>query len=213
MSIKNYLLIVTALCARIMMPFTVMIDPSGDAKHTGRVIQDTFERGITLQCAELLKAELNKTIPDIRVILTRVPGETIQPLQNASFANRLQADLYLSISFYLETDIPSHIAIYQYITNQTDHWHKYSPLCFYHVSQAHLINMGLTTALGKKLLKTLQSNAINSFFLPLGLFTIPYKPLLGVKAPALALEAGINQKNDFKYLIKPLVSFIEEIVS
>lgn len=38
--------------------FTLMIDPAGDAKHAGRVIEDSFERGITLQCAEKLKKML-----------------------------------------------------------------------------------------------------------------------------------------------------------
>lgn len=213
MSIKKYILTLIFFHTQSIFSFTVMIDPSGDAKHTGRVIQDTFERGITLQCAELLKKELNKTVPNVRIVLTRVPGETIQPLQNASFANRLQADLYLSISFYLETDIPPHVALYQYITNQTDYWHKYSPLSFYHVSQAHLINIGLTTLLSKKLLKLLQNNNINPFFLPQGLFAIPYKPLVGIKASAIAIEAGINQKDDFKKVIKPLVAFIQEISS
>lgn len=209
---KNIFLLV--LCStHTMLPFTIMIDPSGDAKHTGRVIQDTFERGITLQCAELLKKELNQTLPHVRVVLTRVPGETIQPLQNASFANRLQVDFYISISFYLEPDIPSHISIYQYITQQTDTWHKFEPLSFYHVSQAHLINLNLTTKLGKQLLEILQNNNINPFFKPQGLFAIPYKPLLGIKAPALAIEAGINHKDDYKYLIKTLVTFIKEITS
>lgn len=210
---KKYLRLFALFFMHNTMPFTIVIDPSGDAKHTGRVIQDTFERGITLQCAELLKKELNKAVSEVRVVLTRVPGETIQPLQNASFANRLQADLYLSISFYLETDIPSHISLYQYIANQTDYWHKYSPLSFYHVSQAHLINISATTLLNKKLYKILQNNITNPFFSPQGLFAIPYKPLLGIKAPAIAIEAGINQKDDFKHIVKPLVTFIQEITS
>lgn len=206
--------LVLILCTTsVIQPFTIMIDPSGDAKHTGRVIQDTFERGITLQCAESLKKELNAIIPDVRVVLSRVPGETIQPLQNASFANRLQADFYISISFYLETNIPPHIAIYQYVTTPTDFWHKYSSLCFYHVSQAHLINIELATKLGKKLLQILQNNTINNFFMPQGLFAIPYKSLMGIKAPALAIEAGIAQKDDFKHIIKPLIAFIKEIAT
>ena len=41
-------------------PFTIMIDPAGDAKHTGRLIQDTLERGISLQCAEELKKNLTQ---------------------------------------------------------------------------------------------------------------------------------------------------------
>ena len=31
------------------------MDPSGDAKNTGRLIEDTFERGISLQFAQKLK--------------------------------------------------------------------------------------------------------------------------------------------------------------
>lgn len=211
MSIKHRTVFIFFVCTQLTFSFTVIIDPSGDAKHTGRVIQDTFERGITLQCAELLKKELNQTLPKVRVVLTRVPGETIQPLQNASFANRLQADFYISISFYLETDIPSHISIFHYITQQTDYWHTYVPLSFYHVSQAHLINIALTQKLGKQLLTILQDKNINPFFKAQGLFAIPYKPLLGIKAPALAIEAGIRQKDDYKNIIQPLICFIKEI--
>src|SRR5690606_15053887 len=127
-----------------LSPFTIMIDPSGDTKHTGRIIQDTFERGITLQCAEQLKKELKKILPNIHIVLTRIPGETIQPLQNAAFANRLQVDLYLSIYFYFEPEIPAHISLYYYLSHQTDYWHTYIPLSFYHVTQAHLINIEQT---------------------------------------------------------------------
>jgi len=190
-----------------------MIDPSGDAKHTGRVIEDTFERGITLQCAELLKKEINQAFPDIRVVLTRVPGETIQPLQNASFANRLQADLYLSIYFYPETDIPSHISIFHYLTNTTDLWHQCIPLSFYHINQAHLININNTSHIGSIFLKHLQDKSLNPFFITQGLFAIPFKPLLGIKAPALTIEAGLYKKNDWKYLIKPFLASIKEVLT
>lgn len=195
-----------------LRPFTIMIDPSGDAKHTGRTIQDTFERGITLQFAELLKKELNKAIPHIRVVLTRVPGETIQPLQNASFANRLQVDFYLSIYFYEEEDIPTHITIYQYLTSQTDYWHNYNALSFYHINQAHLININATKVIGEKFVSILQDKEKNPTFLLQGFFAIPFKPLLGIKAPALALEAGISNNNNFKNLLQPLIACIQEIV-
>ncbi|MBI2353084.1 N-acetylmuramoyl-L-alanine amidase [Candidatus Dependentiae bacterium] len=191
--------------------FTVMIDPCGDAKCTGRVIQDTFERGITLQCAELLKKELNQLAPHIRVVLTRVPGETIQPLQNASFANRLQADLYIRISFYPEIDILPHVSFFQYVTQQTDFWHSYQPLCFYPVMQAHLIHISLTKKLGLLLNDFFKNSSFNNFFKVQGFFSIPYKPLCGIKAPALAIEAGIHQRDDYVYLIKPLVAFIREV--
>ena len=66
-----------------------MLDPAGDAQNPGRTIDDNFERGITLQFAEKLKEMLQEKFPTIRVVLSRTPGESLQPLQNANFANRL----------------------------------------------------------------------------------------------------------------------------
>ncbi len=197
----------------LALPFTLMIDPAGDAKHTGRMLQDTFERGVTLQCAQLLKKELNQRLPQLRVVISRVPGESIQPLQNASFANRLQVDLYLSISFYQQTQTPPQISLFYYLAHPTDHWHTYQPLSFYHICQAHMINMHTTVALGKKLLHIFQNSSINSYFNSQGMFGIPYKPLLGIKAPAIAIEAGLAQGSDYVYVIDPLIAFIQGVAS
>lgn len=215
MSIK-YVFLIFLFCAQNItphdQPFTVIIDPLGDPKNTGREIDDVFERGITLQCAEELKKQLNNTLPNIRVILTRVPGETIAPLQNASFSNRLQADFYLSISFYQEPEMPSFISLFYYLENPTDRLHHYNSLYFYHASQAHLINLKESEAIGKVFLKSLQNSSINSVFRTQGLFGIPYKPLIGIKAPSLAIEAGLRQKDDWRYLITPLTTCIKAII-
>lgn len=214
MSIKHlFSLIIFFLTIQSIKPFTIMIDPSGDAKHTGRIIEDTFERGITLQCVEELKKEINKVLPHVRIVLTRVPGESIQPLQNASFANRLQVDLYLSIYFYSETDAPSHVALYHYLVSSTDLWHQHNPLSFYHIDQAHLINVAKTQDIAQRWHEILQSKQQNPFFVSQGLFALPFQPLLGIKAPALSLEAGLNKKNDWKQLIQPLATCIKEIAS
>ena len=191
---------------------TIMLDPFGDSKHTGKEIDDTFERGITMQCAEELKKQLNALFPDLRVVITRVPGESIHPLQNASFSNRLQADFHLCISFYHQ-EMPTYIAFFYYLENSTDHWHKYNPLCFYHVQQAHLINLKSTKIIGEKFLKIFQDSSINSAFTPLGLFGCPYKQLIGIQAPSLAIEVGLLKKDDWKYLMNPLITCIKELIS
>ena len=195
-------------------PFTIMIDPSGDAKHTGRLIHDTLERGISLQCAESLKKELMKEYKNLRVVLTRLPGETIKPLQNASFANRLDVDLYLSIYFYHEHETPAYITIYHYVENPiTDFWHKPIDLCFYHVDQAHLINLQKTKEWGNQIIETLKNKTISPFFEPHQLFGIPFKPLLGIKAPALAIEVGLRNKEDWKHIISPLINALEKVIA
>lgn len=194
--------------------FTIMIDPAGDAKHTGRLISDTLERGISLQCAEQLKTTLTQKFNNIRIILTRVPGETIQPLQNASFANRLGVDLYLSLYFYHEQEAPAHITLYHYLENQiVDFWHQPTNLSFYQVNQAHLLNLKITHAWGKLILETLQDKKNSKFFKPRGLFGIPFVPLIGIKAPAIAVEVGLKNKQDWQHIIDPLIIAIERIMA
>ena len=97
---KTVLTCTLLLLARsVQSRFSIMLDPAGDAKHTGRQIDDNLERGISLQFTEKLKQTLEKQHPEIHVVLSRFPGETIYHLQNANFANRLEVDFYLSIHF------------------------------------------------------------------------------------------------------------------
>lgn len=213
MSLKFLFILLSCISLHGQTPFTILIDPAGDAQHTGREIGDTFERGITLQCAQELKKQLTENNPNIRVILTRVPGETIQPLHNALFSNRLQANLYLRIGFYYEQNIPSHVSIFYYCENTTDYWHKYNPLRFYPLEQAYLINLNTTKELGTTFLQIFNNNKINSVFVPYGLFGIPLQPLIGIQAPALYIEAGLYNTNDWRHLIKPLISCIQAITT
>ena len=193
--------------------FTIMIDPAGDAKHTGRLIGDTLERGISLQCAEQLKTTLLQKFKNVRVILTRVPGETLQPLQNASFANRLGVDLYISLYFYHEPENPAHVTLYYYLENPiADAWHKPTNLALYQVNQAHLLNLKTTQAWGKIILDVLYDKRCSKFFSPRGLFGIPFVPLVGIKAPAIALEVGLKNKQDWQHITDPLVFAIERIM-
>lgn len=192
--------------------FTIMLDPSGDAQHTGRTINNTFERGISLQCAEALKKKITAAYPDTRVILTRVPGETLQPLQNASFANRLNIDLYLSLYFYKEEETRQQVSLYYYLANKTtDFWHKPETLFFYPADQAYLLNIHKTKQLGEQFLSVLKNPNGISFFQVAGLFGIPFKPLLGITAPALSLEIGLQNSSDWNYIIEPIITFIERI--
>lgn len=218
MSIIKVFLLIIAITTHSIYPsqhdqFTIMIDPAGDAKHTGRLIGDTLERGISLQCAEQLKTILTRMFKNIRVILTRVPGETIQPLQNASFANRLGVDLYLSLYFYHEPETPAHVTLYHYLENPvTDFWHKPIALSLYQVNQAHLLNLKTTQAWGKIILEILQDKKSSKFFRPQGLFGIPFTPLVGIKAPAIAVEVGLKNKQDWQQIIDPLIVAIERIM-
>jgi len=207
-----FLFLYTSLIFNNDTLFTIMLDPAGDAKHTGRLIEDTLERGISLQCVEQLKLDLTEKFNNIRVVITRLPGETIQILQNASFANRLGTDLYISFHFYYEPEQPCHVTLYHYVENTTDGWHQPKKLMLYPVNQAHLASLKITKTWGKIILETFENKQISKYFKARGFFGVPFQPLLGIKAPAIAIEVGLAQKNDWQNIIQPIIKALERII-
>lgn len=190
-----------------------MLDPSGDAKHTGRIIGETFERGVTLQFTEELKTILEKRNKNIRVILTRFPGETLEPLQNASFANRLDTDYFVSIMFYQEKKERAELSMYHFMSQPTDIWQKnLNPLNFYPYDKAHLIQISKSKSFGEEIEKIFKSKNFRTIFNYNGFFGIPAKPLIGVKAPSIAIEVGLMQKDDWKKFLGPFVFALESVL-
>lgn len=193
--------------------FSIMLDPAGDAKHPGRIVRDSFERGITLQCAEQLKKMLEATYKNIRVVLTRFPGETIAPLQNANFSNRLHADFYLSINFYHGKEERPRMHLYYFIYHPvTDFWAQSVPLCFYSYEQAHLRNLKKTKHWGQIMLNTLSSDEHKRLFDCRGIYAIPFRPLIGIRAPALAIEVSLGEKTDWVRYVQAIVESLKPII-
>ncbi len=190
-------------------PFTIMINPAGDAKDAGRVLNDSFERGITLQFAQELKKELEKNFKNIRVVLTRIPGESLEHLQNANFSNRLDADFYFSVHFYKEKETISKLYLFHYL-NDSFSSQSISPLNFYQYDNAHLLNISKTLQYINDFKKTL-SNKIDKFIFK-NYYGIPFKPLIGIKAPAIAMEAGLKNSNDWQNLIIPIIEAFRLII-
>ncbi len=192
--------------------FTLMLDPAGDAKHTGRKISDSLERGITLQFCEKLKQELETSYPQLRVVLTRFPGETVQPLQNANFANRLAVDCYVSIHFFQEQETKPQFFLYTFSYGNT-FVTKISTLAFYPYDQAHLLNLEQTKKWSKQIENLLQSSAYKKMFQYKGMFNLPFRPLIGVKAPALAFEISLKDKSDWQLYIDPIMTSLKSIIT
>lgn len=194
--------------------FTLMIDPAGDARDTGREIDDSFERSITMQCAEELKKSLESHIPGTRVILTKFTGETVEPLQNAAFANRLNVELYLSLHFYETKDKNAKLHLYHVLYNAgTDFWGKKSDeLTLLPYDQAYKLSIKKTENILKSLFETMKKEE-KKYALdcsaPIGL---PFKPLAGIRAPALGIEIGIKKKDDWKALIPFFVAVLEPLI-
>jgi N-acetylmuramoyl-L-alanine amidase len=193
-------------------PLTIMLDPAGDAQNAGRKINDYVERGITLQCAEQLKKAIETANSGVRVILTRFPGETIQPLQNASFANRLDVDLYVSIHFFAKKKGKHSLALFYFCTNSViDYWKSNVPDLFF--MKAHKVHVG-SISTSKKWGEQCYSKLADykehfTCTAPLG---IPFKPLCGIKAPAIGIEASVQNPNDWNRYIKPISEGITSVI-
>ena len=214
MSIKSLhpLILVTLLIFCVPAhPFSLMLDPAGDAKNTGRILNDNFERGITLQFTEQLKKILEATFPSLRIILTRFPGESLEHLQNANFANRLNVDLYISIHLFQETDTKPQLYIYSVSYNDTFITKTYD-VCFYPYDQAHRINSKKTQELVNILNTSLSDKKYTRLYDIKGTFGIPFKPLIGVKAPAIAIEMSIKKSTDWHYYVQPIASSIAKMI-
>lgn len=189
-----------------------MLDPAGDAKHTGRKIDDSFERGITLQCAQEVKTILEERHPStVRVILTRFPGETLQPQQNAIFANRLDVQLYINLHFYYEPDKRPQWYLYQFSYGLPAPMLPTQQLTFYPYDRAYLLNSSTTTAWARMIKETLEHLPHRWFDLQ-GVFKLPFKPLIGIISPAIAFEIGLQTKDDWMKYSKIIAEIVEPII-
>ncbi len=186
----------------------IVLDAAGDVETTGRKLSYGYERAEALKCVQKLKSKL-ETLYNVQVILTRNAGDKILPLQAASFANRLQANLFIRLHIYKETTaVKPKLFIYHHVVNPlTDYTAAPSripqllPLARAHTLAAHTSRM-----IGNDLYKALQQERHKKIFDCYANCGIPLKTIYGITQPALLLEIGINQ--DHKWL--PLIDGIAE---
>ena len=196
-------------------PFTLMIDPAGDAKHAGRIIGDSFERGVTLQFAEALKSLINEKLDNIRVVLTRFPGETLEPLQNASFANRLGSDFYFSIHCHQTSKRTITLDTYHLSNNPiTDLWERRTTgPSLVNYDEAHLKNARLSKNCCQTFLSSFETETNGKSFHLNGPIGLPFKPLVSVMAPAISIDVGLRNKEDWKHLVQPIADSLAKVLS
>ena len=192
-------------------PIVIILDPADTLRE---IAGSTYERGLTLKCAEVLQKKLEMVHENVRVILTRLPGESLEPLQNAHVSNRIDADCYVSIHFYHEKQAKPRLYVYYYAQNPiTDGWKKTAQdLAFIPFDQAHNEHNALTKQWGTVMTNILENVVYNPLFDFCGLFGIPHKALVGIRAPAFCIEAGIRHKEDWQVYVTPLAHALVEII-
>lgn len=194
---------------------TIMIDPSGDVRQPGREIEDCFEHGITMQCAQKLKQTIETDNKSVRIILTRSAGEALEYGQAASFANRLQVDFYITILFYYSHETTHKINLYHTAYNpQTDYWPKKdNNLILLPYDQAYKININKTRNFINLMFNSIKNNEKKYDLACAEILNIPINLTKGICAPAISIEISLNQKDNWKKIIDPLVESINEVIN
>ncbi|HLW73299.1 MAG TPA: N-acetylmuramoyl-L-alanine amidase [Candidatus Babeliales bacterium] len=173
--------------------YVIVIDPAGDAKRTGRRIGDSFERGLTLQCAEKIKEIIANSAPHIKIVITRMPGDNVYDLQNASLANRLHADLFVSLNFYYTQETKPTIFLYQF-SYGNEFASCQQGLALNSYEQAYKINKDTTDSMCQLFKKELLDHKYHSLCAVSGSYCLPIKSLIGIIAPSIALDVGLKSK-------------------
>lgn len=190
---------------------TILIDPAGDAKNTGRTIDDAFERTVSLQLAYDIKKKIEQIEPGIQVILTRYPTKTLEPLENAHLANRLNIDMYISLHIYHEEEAQPHMYLYTLSYNDTFGMPP-SRDSFITYDQAHRINYATTQKRAHEFLKIFNTQPLAKNYICHNPYHIPFKPLVGIVAPALGIEIGLKKSDDWQSIAQPLTHSIVQLL-
>ncbi len=188
----------------------IMFDPAGDSHELGRKLAQGYERGATLTLAEKLHHELSQE-PGLYPLLSRQPGEQCLPLQAASFANRLQTNLFVRLHCYHELTAKPRMYIYYKLHNPltdlaprpTVNDRTFTPL-----SQAHLPNLRLSIKRAESIKETLSSTDYQQLFDCYGPSGRPLKALTGIQPSALVIEIGLSGSTKLESLVQPLKNAI-----
>lgn len=189
---------------------TFMFNPAGDARIIGRCIGDVFERAVTMHYVQALQKSLSTVDQSITVVLSRKPGETIPPLQNAHFANCLGVSLFVTFHFYQELDIISHIFVYTYKDGHS--FMQLSDECaLYPASYAYLYNQKKTYRYAESIVSSLQKHSANYSYCVHNPISAPMASLVGIIPPALMIEIGLKKNEDWVDYIQPMTHALMEL--
>jgi N-acetylmuramoyl-L-alanine amidase len=213
--------LITALILLSMFPlqaklhkkhvFTVMLDPAGDGKNVGRTLYTNFERGATMQFAQELKLQILQKYSHVEVVFTKNAGETLEILQSASFANRLDVDLYLSLNFYKEVEVKPNIFIFYFKNQNFFSFMPQTTLHFHPYHKAFTTNFNQTKCWAEMIQKDLQQKKYHHYFNCKNATGIPFRPLIGIMSPAIGIEIGVN-KSGWKNYITPIVNSLSGFI-
>lgn len=179
-------------------PFYIFIETQGNAVNPGRIIDDSFEAEITFNAAQYLKNALQEKQQNIKITVQRS-----EDLSNATIANRLKVDLYLQISACKSNNTGINLFSFSY----HDSFILKDGLSFISYDQIYLLNKITTDSWLEIVSDSLEQNKLLK-----GVYSFPYRPLIGIKAPAFALELSLKNKSELLECITIFAHSLEPII-
>lgn len=196
--------------------FTIMLNPSKNNNHAERIIDSSFERSISLSTLETIKTKLEERFPHIAIIIATIPHamttDTISQQEHiAHFANSLQVDLFLELSFYQETDIKQQLYIYQFSYNN-ELITRPSDFVFYRYDQSYIFNQRSSLKAARFFEQVFLSQPYGNHFQTHAIISFPSAALIGITCPAINIEIGIKKRLDALLCIEPIIESIMRLI-
>ncbi len=208
------LILFLILSSQAALATVVLIDPGHGGEETGAVgklnkSRMIFEKDLSLRLATRIKKHLDK---DANVFLTRSHDRTVTLQERADMADKLKADLFISVHFNSSTDPKAHGFETYYLDNNNDaavrkveRLENANPKGDEAVVQQILIDLtiqqtvktskALAASVHKKLNGHMKPTQMTDRGVRAGLFFV----LALSKRPGLLLEAGfISNPNELK---------------
>lgn len=210
MSIKQYIFITllifspTLKATRSTHAFTVVLDPG--TQNNTVLMQEA------IKCVETVRQTLEDTFPQIRVVLSRTSLEAAEPLQTASFSNRIEADLHIVFNFFIEKESTKSIRLYTCgKPNSKVFKNVQKPkLAFTPANKVYETHKEQSEKLAQNFVaKTKKLGSIPIFEVT----SLPLLPLQSVSAPSFLLELSMAKPKDWKSYFVHLCEGFTEIIA
>lgn len=183
--------------------------PAGNKKNAGRKLYEQYERGITFQIATALEKTINKTEQRATIFFDQKKNQK----ENITELNQKNPEWIISIgAFKTDTLLPIislyHLS-YDPLKEALPLVKNKSELVFckelpqIHLKQNIILSDAMHTELSKE--------SAGKFQLLKPLF-LPYKKLIGLNAPTLHLEIGLNNDAAWQPLIESISKGIENSI-
>lgn len=206
--------LITLLISQLHATIPVVINPAGDAKHLGRKLDEGYERAATLRFAEKLQQQLAQNNEKLNVIVSRRAGEEVSQQEIASFVNRLQAKLSITIHVYKSAQAKPNIHLYHLCYNPFTELtaQKQTAPDFTPLHKTHRINMQATRRYLEKIGHTLKQKRYKKKFDVNPGLPAPLKELVGIVPPAISIEIGINKEKRLDDLVGPVAHALQKVL-